>query len=120
MGSCNCKNGGNLNDLMSSDITTSKTEVLIKYTLKVIGFLLLLIMLPIINIWIIWMMFDMLVLNRNIDIKPALLALARKFQIDEVDYDDEDEISEEEFLNLTEDNVVLMNSEDLNTKEHVK
>ena len=113
---CNCKNGANLNDLMANGKPESKTGLIVKYTLKVLGFLVLLILLPIINIYIIWLMFDMLVLNGNIDIKPALLALGKKFEIKEID-DEEEELTEEEFLELTEDDVVLIDSEELVKKD---
>ena len=109
---CNCKKDSNINDLIGEAKTEPIAGVIIKYILKTLGFIFLLILLPVINIYIIWLMFDMLILNRNVDIKPALLALGRKFELKNFD-DEDEELTEQEFLELTEDDVVLMNSEEL-------
>lgn len=114
--SCNCKNGTNINELMGDGKTTSASHTVIKYSLKIMGFLLLLLALPLINIYIIWLMFDMLVLNNNVDIKPLLLALGKKFEVKEED-DEEEELTEEEFMELTEDDVVLIDSEEIIEKD---
>ena len=56
----------------------------------------------------------MLVLNKNIDIKPLLLSIGQKFK--ENDKDD-DEIDEDEYDTLTEDDVVLLNVEEIKKGE---
>lgn len=108
---CNCKNGSNINELMGDGKTSSMTQTVIKYSLKIMGFLLLLLALPLINIYIVWLMFDMLVLNNNVDIKPLLLALGKKFEVKEEE--DDEELTEEEFMELTEDDVVLLDSNEI-------
>jgi hypothetical protein len=85
-------------------------QTVIKYTLKVLGFLVLVAALPIINLYIIWFIFNMLVLNKNIDVKPILLTLGNKFK--QKDYDEDDE----EYNELTEDDVELLDVEDITNK----
>ena len=96
---------------MGDGKTSSMTQTVIKYSLKIMGFLLLLLALPLINIYIVWLMFDMLVLNNNVDIKPLLLALGKKFEVKEEE--DDEELTEEEFMELTEDDVVLLDSNEI-------
>jgi len=109
---CNCKS-----DLKTEDyLDDSKTKKPINfknigfYSLKLFAFLILLVLLPILNLYIIWLMFNIVVLNKNVDIKPLLKSIGDKFR--EKD-NDEDVIDDEEFDNLTEEDVVLMDSEDL-------
>ena len=71
-------------------------------------------MLPLINIAIIWFMFNTLVLNKDVNIKPLLLALGNQFK--EKKYEDDDEIDIEEFNELTEDDVVMVDVEDITNK----
>lgn len=111
--SCNCKSQ-NINDMIESDTTKLSVGKLIgKYTLKVITFLVLLVLLPFINLAIIWFMFSTLVLNKDVNIKPLLTALGNQFKPKEYD---EDDIDEEEFNSLTEDDVVLVDVEEITNK----
>jgi len=116
--SCNCKKGvlpvENLNE--NQKITVNGNTILI-YTLKIFGFLFLLILLPIINLYIIWLMFSTIVLNKNIDLKPLLLSIGNKFKEKE---DDEEEFLGDEFDDLTEDDVVLLDSEEITKEESNK
>ena len=103
-------------DSMLEDQSQNKNSVshsVIKYTLKILGFLLLVAALPLINVYIIWIMFKMLVLNKNIDVKPLLLAIGSKFK---QKHDEDDEIDEEEYDTLTENDVVLLDVEDITNK----
>ena len=62
---------------------------------------------------VIWFMFDMIVLNQNIDLKKILgyvVGKAKRFNRE----DDED--FEDELEYLTEDDVVLLDSEDITDK----
>ena len=110
---CNCKSE-NTNDILKND--TPKLSIgkrVIKYTLKVIAFLLLIAILPLINLAIIWFMFNTLVLNKDVNIKPLLTALGNQFKEKDVD---DDEIDDEEFNSLTEDDVILVDVEDITNK----
>lgn len=111
--SCNCKNGQSMDSMLENDSQNKKsvTQTVIKYTLKVLGFLVLIAALPILNIYIVWLIFNMLILNKNIDVKPILLSLGKKFKNDDDDDDDDDEYNE-----LTEDDVILLDVEDITNK----
>ena len=110
--SCNCKNGQSMDSMLENENKNPKSvgQTVIKYTLKVLGFLVLVAALPIINLYIIWFIFNMLVLNKNIDVKPILLTLGNKFK--QKDYDEDDE----EYNELTEDDVELLDVEDITNK----
>ena len=55
--------------------------------------------------------FNLIVLNGNIDIKPLLLAIGDKFRPKDDEY-----YSIDDFENLTEDDVILLNVEDITEK----
>ncbi len=100
---CNCKNK-NIDGFSSID-SSSKENLLPKigsYILKSLAFILMLIALPIINLVIIWFMFKTLVLNKEVNIKPILLSLGKKFQEKDEDDDDIDD-----YESLTEDDVIM-------------
>jgi hypothetical protein len=115
MGGCNCKNGQSMDSMLENENKKPKSvgQTIIKYTLKVLGFLILVAALPLINLYIVWLMFNMLVLNEKIDVKPMLLSLGNKFKQKDDDDDDDDDDDYEE---LTEDNVILLDVEDITNK----
>jgi len=107
---CNCKGNTNLSP-SGEPIKLSLTQNIFTYSLKFFGFLLFLILLPIINLGIIFYVFKMLVLNKEINMIPALYKLLNKAKnIDDDEYDDEDD---EEFDELTEDDVELLHVEEI-------
>ena len=105
---CNCKSN-KTTDEFTSETNKITTEKVIHYTLKFIGFLLLVIMLPIINLVIIWFMFRLIVLNKDVDIKAFLVAIYQKFKVNETD--DEDDL--EDINDLSEDDLIMENVEDI-------
>jgi len=108
---CNCK--ADLNGQLGDDITKEKLGPKITiYTLKFLGFLMLVCTLPIINLVIIWFMFKTLVLSKNVNIKPLLVAIGNKFKESDDD-DDDDDIELDE---LTEDDVEMLDVEDITNK----
>jgi hypothetical protein len=110
---CNCK-GQSVDNLLKDDrVKLSISNLIGKYTLKILLFLMLLVILPFINIAIIWFMFNTVILNKDVNIKPLLLALGNQFK--EKKYED-DEIDIEEFNELTEDDVVMVDVEDITNK----
>lgn len=114
---CNCKAGKEPNTY----IDTKGNEVKINkfhytnigfYIFKFLGFLLGIIVLPIINIFIIIFMFNILVLNQKADLKPMFNTLAnflKKAKKNEEDDDDDDD----DFDGLTEDDVILMDVDEI-------
>ena len=75
----------------------------------------MLLFLPFLNIYIIWLMFKMLVLNKSIDLKPLLASIGAKFTEKDNDQDEEEFLGDE-FDELTDDDVVLLDSEDITNK----
>jgi len=114
MAGCNsCKgNSKSVNEILADQGSTKKSfgETLVKYTFKMMTFLLFLVVLPLINLYLIWLIFEMLILNKNIDIKPLLFFIGNKFK-------KKDDDEEEEYLeDLDESEVVLMDVEDITNK----
>ena len=102
MSGCNCKTDKN-----SDGITKIGKQSFVNYFLKGIIFLLMIAALPIINLVIIWFMFNTLIMNKQLDIKPLLLAIGNKFK-ESNDFDDDDDDDE-----LTEDDVVMLDVDNL-------
>ena len=63
---------------------------------------------PFIYLYLIYLGFTMLVMNKSIDVKPLLMAIGKKFKENQTDY-----IDDEEYDTLTEDDVVLTNVENI-------
>jgi|ERR1035437_5762432 hypothetical protein len=107
--SCGCKGNNKNIDSYLADGTKSQEKLgpkIVTYILKSIAFVLMIAALPIINLFIIWFIFRTLMLNKEVDIKPLLSVIGKKFQ-------DKQEDDEEEYDNLTEDDVVLVNVEEI-------
>ncbi len=117
---CNCKAGKESNTYINTkgdEVKLSKFHYtnLIFYSLKIIGFILGLVILPIINIFIIGFMFNMLVLNKEADLKPVFGTLANFLKkAKKKDEDDEDD----DFDELTEDDVILLDVDDITEEKN--
>jgi len=111
MSDCNCKNKS-IDEMLDENgeqiSRSSNSETIIKYSLKILAFLFMLVLLPLINLAIIWYIFNMFVLNKNIDVKPILTFLGKKFQ--EKDEPEDDDI---EYDKLTEDDVILLDVQEI-------
>lgn len=110
MAGCNCKNSAQAQQINDNRTTGVKIT---HYTLKTLMFLLMVVLLPIINLFLIYFMFKTLVLNKEVDIKPLLLAIGKKFkERDEDDYDDDID-----YETLTPEDVVMVDVEDITGKK---
>ena len=85
---------------------------ILKYSLKTLGFLFFLILLPFINLAIIWFAFNIFVLNKNVDIKQMLMFIGTGFKKTEVDKT----LTDDELDVLTEDDVYMVGVEDITNK----
>lgn len=106
---CNCKSGDKtMGDLLSSDSKSNEKigQKISTYVLKGLVFILMIAALPIINLFIIWFIFRTLILNKDVSIKPLLLAIGQKFQTKE-------EEDNEDYYDLTEDDVEMVDVEDI-------
>jgi hypothetical protein len=112
MGKCGCKADNAIKASVSNN--EGLFQKIVKNVIKVIGFLISLIFLPFIMAIVVWFMFDMIVLNQNIDLGKILnyvIGKAKRFnQEDDEDYEDD------ELEDLTEDDVTLLNAEDITEK----
>jgi hypothetical protein len=102
---CGCKNTNNGSNEPKQEIRSwsesNKTANIIKYGFKLIGFFIALLTLPFIVLAIIWFMFDLIVLNRQVDMAKITRVLAAKIKFanddshfndeDDDDYDEEDD-----------------------------
>lgn len=115
--SCNCKGGTSNGELIKSNNGEEKSffNIFIKYSLKTLMFFMFLLAMPFIILYIIYLSFNIIMLNENVDIKPLLTIIGEKFKNNYED-DNDDLIDEEEFKNLTEDDVILLDAEDITEK----
>jgi hypothetical protein len=117
---CNCKNtdGPQQYDVLREKEALS--GIIVKYLAKTIGFLVGVALLPIIMLVIIWFMFDTIVLNKDIDLRTVINRFVKANEFfsknDEDDDDEEDDDDDDEFEELTEDDVIMINVEDITEK----
>ncbi len=94
---CNCKvsNGGSQDkSTVQSDFEQeSGVQNFVRYSAKIIGFLMGVILIPIIVVGIIWFMFDIIVLNKEVDLRIILkkiVKINKAIMTDDEDEEDED------------------------------
>ena len=109
---CNCKNKNVLNGESSSNEGKNALWVsIIEYSVKTLIFLLSLVfIIPIINVYLIYLLFKMVVLNKNVetvDMLNSIIKLGKRLNVDE---DEEDDEEEEDY---DEDELVLTEYEDI-------
>lgn len=107
MAGCNCKNSAQAQQINDNRTTGVKVT---HYALKTLAFLLMVVLLPVINLFLIYFMFKTLVLSKEVDIKPLLLAIGKKFKDNSDEDDDEDDI---DYETLTPEDVVMVDVEDI-------
>ena len=110
---CGCKgNASNDNTIKFGDLTTgAKTRRIGFYVLKTLGFMFGLILLPFINIAIIWFMFQTIVLNKTFNVKDIVFKImGRTLRQDDDDDDDDDYDDLDE---LDSDEVTLLDVEEI-------
>lgn len=108
MAGCGCKSD---NVTVENNGEFNLKESLNGYPLKMVVFLLALITVPFIMVMVIYFMFNTLVLNKDVDIKPLLLMIGNKFKTSADDYEEDDDY--EEVGDLTEDDVVVYGVEEI-------
>jgi len=112
---CNCKNSAGMPQNYVLEGKENLVSTSIKYVVKFIGFLIGVALLPLIMIAIIWFMFDTIVLNKDIDLRRVINRFVKAnkfFSKDDEDDDDDDD----DYENLTEDDVIMVNVEDITNK----
>jgi phosphopantothenoylcysteine synthetase/decarboxylase len=117
---CNCKTKSGFEVPEKNEFfkltNKEKAKVFLHYTFKVLGFLVGILLLPLINIAIIWFMFNTIVLTKDVNIVNLISKfVGKKNDDDDDDYDDEDD-DDDDFYGLTEDDVVMVDVEDITNK----
>lgn len=114
---CNCKAGKEPNTYIGAkgdEVKINKFHYtnIGFYLFKFLGFLLGIIVLPLINVFIIIFMFNILVLNQRADLKPMFNSVSNFLKKTKKN-DDEDDDEEDDFDELTEDDVILMDVDEI-------
>ena len=105
---CGCSSKSKNDEVFSKN---TPKELFIKYSFKTIGFILLMVLLPLINLILIWFMFKTFVIGDSIDLIRMFENINKKIgpkNDDEEEYEDDDEDDE-----LTDDDVILLDVDDI-------
>jgi len=110
---CGCKSDTISDNLVVSDKKMRGDDSnIIKYIIKFIGFLIGLMLLPIIMLAVIWFMFDVIVLNKKVDFVQSInkwkKLYNKKDKNNEDDYYDDEDDDDDEYL--------MLNVEDITNK----
>ena len=114
--SCGCKAKDKENKakgIIDKEIGKKFLENFIQYSVKLVGFAIVIALLPIINVIILIFTFNTVVLNKAIDVKPLVARLADFMKPKKVDDEEDDDYDIE---TLTEDDVILLDVEDISQK----
>jgi hypothetical protein len=121
--SCGCK-AKKGEDLSINDKNKPKVNIMVNiiyYSIKVIGFLVAMILLPILMLVIAYYMFNLIVMTKGIDIKPLFSSVAKfmkKVGEDNKDDDDDDDDDDTEWEEIDPDELELIGVDDLTNKEN--
>jgi hypothetical protein len=123
---CNTKNAKKTDAL--GPIEFSKVDVLdiiVKVFTKILGFSLAILTMPIISAFVLFFMFEMLVLNKQVDLKKLITGVSTKLSFmnesfDPFDNEDEDEEIYDEDEEFEEDKFDAINVEDITEINNVK
>jgi hypothetical protein len=112
---CNCKVSGGGSQIQDKLEPKSGVQMLLKYTAKILGFLIGVLLLPLMVIGIIWFMFDIIVLNKDVDLSIFLKKVVKinkaLMEDDEDDEDEEDDYDEE--IDYESDEYITENVEEI-------
>lgn len=86
---CGCKGGPSANKILDETSNKKRTSIVNGF-FRVVTFSIFLLLVPFIMLYFIWVAFKMIVLNKNVDIKSALLAITKgKTEINPNEGDDD-------------------------------
>ena len=113
---CNCKGSNDFEYKEKSDNNNSVTQKITKYFFKTLAFSICLVFLPLIMLAIVWFLFDILVLNKNVDLGRIVRIVAKNIKRFNEDYDEDDDDDFDEDDNFDEDDYIMLNVEDITDK----
>ena len=120
--SCGCKTKKGENSSVN-DENKPKVNIMVSiihYSFKLIGFLVAMILLPILMVVIAYYMFNLIVITKGVDIKPLFISAAKfmkKVGKDNSDEDDDDD-DDTEWEEINPDEFELIGVDDLTKKEN--
>ena len=118
---CKAKKGENLS---VNDENKPKVNIMVSiihYSIKLIGFLVAMILLPFLMVVIAYYMFNLIVMTKGVDIKPLFISVAKfmkKVGQDNSDDDDDDDDDDTEWEEINPDEFELIGVDDLTKKEN--
>ena len=124
---CNTKDAKKTNALGPIEISKiDGLDIIVKIITKTLGFSLAILLMPIISAFVLWFMFEMLVLNKQVDLKKLITGVSSKLSFMNESFDpfdneddEEDEIYEDD-EEFDEDEFDAVNVEDITEISNVK
>ncbi len=111
--SCGCKTNVNYepnNDGSEKKINLGFTNIIV----KILAFSFMMLLLPVIMLAIIWFIFELIILNKEVDIKRVVKVLSSKIKpFNEGFEEDDEEEDEEDDDEFTEENYEMIDVEDI-------
>ncbi len=114
---CGCKTNNDGTQNLDNEKGPSIGLLIWGYFLKVVVFGFVIILLPILNIYLLYILFRAIILNEDMNAQQfigSLVNLAIKFKPNNEDFDDYED--SDEYYELTEDDVTMMDVEDITNK----
>jgi hypothetical protein len=123
---CNTKDAKKTSALGPIEISKiDGLDIIVKIITKTLGFSLAVLLMPIINAFVLWFMFEMLVLNKQVDLKKLITGVSSKLSFmnesfDPFDNEDDEEEIYEDDEEFDEDEFDAVNVEDITEISNVK
>lgn len=117
--SCGCKTKNTEAPTIGVSTDLSKTSLItnfIHYSIKILGFLIALALLPILILVIVYYMFNLIVISKDIDIKPLFTSLSKFIKKASEDDDEEDDDDDVEWETAREEDYIMIDVDDLSKK----
>jgi len=110
--SCGCKTNVKYepNSKGSNNSNNKKINGFSNIFIKILSFCFMMLLLPIIMLAIIWFIFELIVLNKEIDMKKVLMVLSSKIKPLNEGYENDEDDEDDEF---TEENYEMVDVEDI-------
>ena len=99
---CNCKTSGASKSSTGEIKPKSVVDNGLKYSAKIIGFLIGILFLPFIMLGIVWFMFDIIVLNKEVDLTIILKKIVK---INKAILEDDEEEEDDDYEDLDENEI---------------
>lgn len=125
--SCGCKaKKGEETPINLLDNNENKPKVsiitnIIHYSMKILGFLIAMVLLPIIMVIIAYYIFNLIVMTKEIDIKPLFISVSKFMKKvakdNDEDDDDDDEDEDAEWEEINQDEFELIGVDEITNKE---